>query len=102
MAADSVFRPFLSAAEVGELLGLSASQVCDRAQAGIIPGTRNGPNGRRWTFRRSQIEALASGQPGTQLDALVAAIQANTEQMARLCESIESRIQFLVAVPQRG
>ncbi len=52
----------LTAAELGELLGLSSSTVLDRFQAGDLPGFRLwGRKGGPVRFRLSEIEdALAS------------------------------------------
>jgi excisionase family DNA binding protein len=49
----------LTAAEFGELLGLSAGTVLDRFQRGDLPGFRLfGRKGGPVRFRRSEIEAL--------------------------------------------
>lgn len=52
----------LTAAELGELLGLSSSTVLDRFQAGDLPGFRLfGRKGGPVRFRLAEIEAALEG-----------------------------------------
>jgi excisionase family DNA binding protein len=59
-------EPWLSAAEVAALVGMSSKTVRTWARAGRLPGVRFG--GRDWKFRASDVErvfeqALAAAQP---------------------------------------
>lgn len=101
MAADSIARPFLTAAEVGPMLGLSADQVRGRAEAGLIPGTRRGKGG-TWTFKRAEIEAIVNGQPAGEIQALITALAGYTAVVARLCNLIEERTDVRVPIRQSG
>lgn len=44
----------LTTAEAATLLGLSARQVCEHAEAGRLPGRKLNP--RMWIFRRGDVE----------------------------------------------
>jgi excisionase family DNA binding protein len=66
-----VTERLLSAKELGELLGLSASTVLDRFEAGDLPGFRlyGGKVGAPVRFRWSEIEAwLDEGRCGPKVD----------------------------------
>jgi Helix-turn-helix domain len=103
MAAHPIARPYIDTAAAAELLGMTPEQVRDGALAGRIPGTRrmDVPGG-KWTFRRSDIEALRDGAPQAtgQMDALVAALTAHTAVVARLCELIEERTDVRVPLSE--
>jgi excisionase family DNA binding protein len=55
-------EPYLNARQVAELLGLSASTVLDRFQAGDLPGFRLfGKKGGPVRFRLAEVEAAVEG-----------------------------------------
>ena len=67
--ADEPLEQLLTAAQVGEVLGLSPATVLDRFERGDLPGYRLfGRKGGPVRFRRSEIEALiaswAVNRPG--------------------------------------
>lgn len=52
--------PFLTVAEAGRFLHLNAKRVQTLAREGKLPATRVG---RKWLFRREEIEAMLGGKP---------------------------------------
>ena len=50
---------WLTSAEAGEVLGLTPTSVNRLARAGKIPAVRHG---RRWLYRRHQVEVLANAR----------------------------------------
>lgn len=70
--ASSGTERLLTAAELGELLGLSASTVLRRWQYGHLPGFRlYGKRGGPVRFRLSEVEAALDGWRGPAKEALV-------------------------------
>ena len=62
MAAGSMTEPLLTARELGEFLGLSASTVLDRFEQGDLPGFRLfGKKGGPVRFRLDEVEAALDG-----------------------------------------